>query len=411
MVFGLAAMGIFWRDDQVKCLLFNPGSYYVERDMYNEITAFATTYTLSAHEIIDEYKFKNISADIKIEKDKDKKKFDVVNLITKSEGKDKKREWSSYYFLEKGTDKEFLDVQYYDFFPIVCVQNKIHNKKSGYGVGAGYLGMGDVKMLVKLIKTQLLAIQKIVSPPVQIIGAEPYEQINLGMNGITYIRGTGANVGIKNAYSIQFDATAVQMVIQQVKQDIMSAFKADLFLQITSESKQMTATEVNTLTAEQRLQFSAIFDKLTTQFCKPVIDLIFNYLWRRGILPEPTDELEGVDLEINYNTLLGNLDNQQKLSDIQKDIAFATQVLKVKPDIVKLYDFEELLRTYHDLTNAPSSYIHTHRYVEEMEQIEAQQQQQAQQQQMMAQAMSAIPATQKQQGGQGGEGAGQGELL
>jgi len=79
--------------------------------------------------------------------------------------------------------------------------------------------------------------------------------------------------------------------INDVRQRIQSAFYADLFLMVSQQSQNMTATEVAERHEEKMLMLGPVLERLQNELIDPLIEITFSAMVNAGVLPPPPPPL------------------------------------------------------------------------------------------------------------------------
>ena len=124
---------------------------------------------------------------------------------------------------------------------------------------------------------------------------------------------------------------------------------------------------------------------------KPMVMRVFRILERRkGILPEPPDELkaafqEGIGLSLNFLSPLAKAQRHFDITSTERMIGMGAQLAEVGG--LDILNMEKAMRVYADLLGAPSELLYTEKEVKRRQkEAEDLAKQQQEQQQMLAQA-------------------------
>jgi hypothetical protein len=185
-----------------------------------------------------------------------------------------------------------------------------------------------------------------------------------------------------------------------VQQRIQRGFYADLFaMMINSDRRQMTATEVVERHEEKLVLLGPVLQRLNVELLNPLLDDVFEYALEAGLLPEPPEALQGVELEVEYISLLAQAQQAVAASGIERAMGFAGNLVGVFPDIVDNIDADEAFRQYGDVLGVSPDIIRDSNTVGQMRQAkaeEAAQQQAMEQSQQMAQSAKVLSETDTQ---------------
>jgi hypothetical protein len=148
----------------------------------------------------------------------------------------------------------------------------------------------------------------------------------------------------------------MMMDIQEVQSRIQRGFYADLFaMMINSNRRQMTATEVVERHEEKLVLLGPVLQRLNVELLNPLLEDVFEYALEGGLLPPPPAELEGVELEVEYVSLLAQAQQAVGASAIERAAGFAGNLSAVFPEITDVVDADNMLRNYFDIVGAPAT--------------------------------------------------------
>lgn len=257
---------------------------------------------------------KSVSSEV--EKMNETKKFDekieILHVIQPRSDfdpfkKDKKNKPIASTYIERATE-HILDESGFDEMPLMAAR---FSKTSSeiYGRGPGISSLADVKMLNKMMETTIKAAQKVVDPPLLVVGGDSaIGPIKATPSGINYI-GRGGDI---RALQSGGDIRLGEELMESVRNRIRSAFFIDQ-LQL-GQGPQMTATEVIQRTEEKLRLLGPALGRLQTELLGPMIDRVFGLLLRMGKFPPLPRGLEGMPIDVEYTSPIARA---QKTIDVQ----------------------------------------------------------------------------------------------
>ena len=122
--------------------------------------------------------------------------------------------------------------------------------------------------------------------------------------------------------------------------------------------------------------------RVQSEFLGPMIERIFALMLRRGELPQAPQELEGVDLQIDYVSPIARAQKSTLVFNFSRFLEQMTPLAQMKPEIFDNIDADATFRWAHKTLDAPMETLVDAKKVQENRQ--AQQQAMAEQQQMAA---------------------------
>jgi hypothetical protein len=235
----------------------------------------------------------------------------------------------SLHFMEDGT---LLRQSGYYEFPVVCARWETKNPSESYGRGPGWKCLGDVKMLQKMQKAKLVALDKNTNPPV-VVSSSVQGEVNLLPGGITRSNSL-TDAAIKPAYQVQTDLEALDRAIEQVRQTIRAHFFADVFVMLSSQdAPQMTATEVAERRQEKMLLLGPVLQRLKTELLDPLIERAYFILLRQGVLPPEPEYLKGLSMHVEYISTIAQAQRASLLEPLAQAVQWTAQLAQLDPSV------------------------------------------------------------------------------
>jgi hypothetical protein len=312
--------------------------------------------------------------------------------------------WRSVYWEAKAGDKtdQFLRVSGFSSCPVMAPRWDTKGSDT-YGQGPGWLALPDCKMLMRLQEDKLVAVDKIVNPPI----VAPSSLKNQGLvnalpGGVTYFDTTAGNaVPVQPLYRVDLNLQALQEVVNETKFSIQSGFFVDLFLMmVRSDRRDMTAREVAERHQEKLLMLGPVLDRLQNELLDPAIDRIFEIMLEAGLIPPPPPEIEGESLKVEYISILATAQKMVGTASLEQLSAYAGSIVGVKPDVLDTLDWDALVREYADALGVPPSVVVPDEVVAKIRAARlAQQEQMAKEQRMLAAAQGAKTLSETDTGG------------
>ena len=117
-----------------------------------------------------------------------------------------------------------------------------------------------------------------------------------------------------------------------------------------------------------------------------MIDIAFDHCAAAGILPEPPPELQGMELEVEFISVLAQAQRAVATQGMDRLLGAVGQLAQVKPEVIDKVNFDQVIDNYADAYGVDPKVIIPDDQVAKMR--EARAQQMAQQQ-----AAAAMPQT------------------
>ncbi len=397
-VFGTAAMIVQEDFESVlRATWYTIGEYAVATDDFGRVRTFARSFWLSAENLVNKFGRENCSDNVLrlFTGNHLHQVVKVHHIIEPNDGRDPRLQdnrnmpFRSVYWEDGAEPGKVLRLGGYQQFPALVPRWGVRTTTDAYGRGApGWRALGDAKTLQAMNRDELRGLAKAVDPPVQAPASmKGAELINALPGGVTYYP-AGEQQRVMALYEIAPDIQKIEYGIQQRQAKIARYFYADLFKMLqTRMGPEMTAREIMERKEEKMIVLAPVLERVETELLDPLIDRTFNIMLEAGLVPEPPTELEGVDLRVEYVSVLAQAQKMIGTSSIEQFAAFAGSLAAVKPEVLDKVNADEMLEEYGARIGAPPSCLHSEEDVARMREQRAQQQQQAAMQEQLAQGV------------------------
>lgn len=192
--------------------------------------------------------------------------------------------------------------------------------------------------------------------------------------------------GIRPVYEVQPRIQELILDIQESQMRVKKAYYSDLFLAITnSDRRQITATEIEERREEKLLALGPVLQRLNQDLLDPLVDITFYVMNKRGLLPDPPEELQGQDLAVEYISVMAQAQKLAGISTIERFSQIAFNVIRANPETADKVDMDQLIDEYAKRLSLPPGIVRSDERVEEIRANRAEQQRQQQMQQAMQQ--------------------------
>ena len=331
------------------------GEFAIAQDYQGKVCTIYREFEKTVGEIVKEYGYNNCSTVVKnmfdrgsldqwirliqaIEPraDRDVRKKDAKNMA-----------WGSYTFEVGGNPHQFLRESGFNDFPALVPRWAVSGGDI-YGNSPGMEVLGDVKQLQheQLRKAQVIDYQT--KPPLQVPTNMKNRDVESLPGGITYYDSQTA--GIKTAFEVNLNLQHLLMDIQDVRERVRGGFYADLFLMLANATDtRMTATEVAERHEEKLLMLGPVLERLHNELLDPMIDMTFTRMLEAGIIPTPPEELQGMELSVEFVSMLAQAQRAIGTNSIDRFVGNLGQVATFKPDVLDKFDSDQWADAYADM--------------------------------------------------------------
>ena len=375
----------------IRCRTFTVGEYALGLGADLRVDTFARKLKMSTVQLIQEFGKKGVPEEARRDYEAGVRLgrlWDVCQLIEPNPTRDgTKRDNQNMAFRSTywvvGEDRA-LRVSGFHEFPVVVPRWDVVANQA-YGRGPGWEALGDVRQLQKLEEDGLIALAKMVNPPM--MAPDGVRHINVIPGGVTRYSdmASGGRAGIQPLYQIQPDLGSLRAYVADKERSIRETFYVDLFAMLSSYGgPQMTAQEVIERHEEKMIMLGPVLERLHAELLDPLIARVYEIMSRSGLLPEVPEELEGADLKVEYVSILAQAQKMVGMKGIQEFMGFVGQVAGMNPEVVERVDYVELVDRAAEALGVPAGIVFGK---DEFAERQAQAAEEAAQQQQMMQAM------------------------
>ena len=271
-----------------------------------------------------------------------------------------------------------------------------------YGTGPGSMCIGSSKALQLMERRKAELIEKGVRPPMGAPVSLQNQRASILPGSITYLN--DMQVGAKFAPLYEVNPGWIGQLRGEIaaeEQIADSAFFVDLFLMISQLDGERTAYEIATRKEEKMLMLGPVLERQNDDLLDPCVDQVFHLMVEQSLprwmgllpgsplLPPPPKEMGGLDLRVEYTSILAQAQRAIEGSSIERAIGFAGTVANIKqdPSSLDLLDTDNALREYFKAVSVPPTLVRSDDAVNAIRQQREQANQQAQIEQQMGTAI------------------------
>lgn len=266
-----------------------------------------------------------------------------------------------------GTGERFLRESGYHEFPVMCPRWAVSGEDV-YGSSPAMDALGDVRALQQYERRKAMVVDKIVNPPMRAPASLVNNRASILPGDVTYVDALGPNQTFAPAMEIQ--PAAVQIIEASIREHearAKTAYYADLWLMLAQGADQaMTAREVAERHEEKMLQLGPVMERLQDELLDPLVDRAFFTLLRNGDLPPPPEELQGMDLRVEYLSIMAQAQKMLGITGVERLASFAGSLAAVKPEVLDKLDFDQTVDEYAQMLGTPPALVRTDDAVAEL---------------------------------------------
>lgn len=300
--------------------------------------------------------------------DRDPSKKDAANMA-----------WKSSYFEYGGDADKFLRVGGFKSFRVLAPRWSIAGGDI-YGTGPGAESLGDIKQLQHQQLRKAEAIDYKTKPPTQSPTSMKNREINRLPGGNSFVDMTGPGGGIKTLFEVNLDLQHLLADIQDVRMRINDSFFVPIFMMMAQDNRSnITATEVAERHEEKMLMLGPVLERVHNELLDPLVTITFERLLDAGLLPPPPQELQGVQLNVEFISMLAQAQRAITTNSSDRFITGLLTVAQGKPSVLNKLNENAWADDYAESLGVNPKIVNDADKVAALEQAQAQQAQQAQQ--------------------------------
>lgn len=375
-------------DSVMRFNTFGVGSYRIAKDHRGMVNTFVREFRMTIRQLVDKFgsetpdgkpDWSKFSAYVKEQYDRGNYEtwIDVVHVIQPNAEFDPRRLQSKYKrfescYYERGTgggmsgsymrqgpdENKYLRESGYDMNPILCPRWSVTGEDVYGTKSPGTIALGDARQLQWGEKKIAKAIDKMIDPamvgPTSLRG----QKASLLPGDITFSDAASNNGGFRPAHEVQFRLDFAEQKQEQVRGRVRRAFFEDLFLMLANDTRSgTTAREIEERHEEKLLALGPVYEQLNQDLLDPMVDLAFYYASRFDVLPPPPEELEGMDLKVEYISVMAQAQKLVGIGSLERFTGFVGQVAQVDPSALDKVNRDELIDQYGEALSVPPGII------------------------------------------------------
>lgn len=381
-------------DDVIRLYVLTYGEYRLAASDRGEINTMYRRFDMTVANLVAKFGYDNCSTTVQnlydngtlgawitvqhcIEPrtDRDPGKIDAKNMP-----------WKSTYF-EIGGDKEkYLSVSGFKTFRVLAPRWSVSGGDI-MGTGPGAESLGDIKQLQHEQLRKAEAIDYKTRPPTQSPSSMKNREIDRLPGGNSFVDMTGPNSGIKTLFEINLDLSHLLNDISDVRNRINETFFVPIFLMMANDTRSgVTATEVAERHEEKMLMLGPVLERVHNELLDPLVTITFERLMDAKLLPPPPPELQGIQLNIEFISMLAQAQRAITTNSSDRFVMGLLTVAKGKPSVMNKLNEKAWADDYADSLGVNPKIVNDDKTVAGLEQ---QQQAAAEQQAKLAAAEQA----------------------
>lgn len=345
-------------DSVIHCMPLTIGEYAIATDSRGNVNTLYREFRMTVGALVEEFGYNAVSPQVKRLWDRGNldEWITVINAIEPRKERDpskldsKNMPYRSVYFESTGRGDAILRETGFHQFPALAARWNVTGGDI-YGTGPGMEALGDLRQLQQeqLYKSKGIAQQ---ADPAVVAAADMRNQeANLVPGGVVWADSPAQVVAVRAAYEVNFNLAYLVQDIQDVRQRINEAFYKDIFLMITGmpATQRATATEIAERHEEKMLMLGPVLERLNAEMNDRLISMTFDRMVRTGLLPPVPEELQGVELNVDFVSILAQAQRAVATNSIDRFTQNLGTLVAIKPDLADKFDADYWADSYADL--------------------------------------------------------------
>ena len=251
---------------------------------------------------------------------------------------------------ERASDDQHgcLGVSGFHEFPVMAPRWAVTGEDV-YGYCPAMDALGDVKTLQLLERRKAQALDKLVNPPMRGPSSLRNGRASSLPGDVTYVDTTQGGTTFEPAVVVPAQAIpSTNESIRDCEKRINATFYADLWMMMNLDERQQpsTAREITERHEEKMLQLGPTLERLHDELLDPLIDRTFAIMLRKGLLPPPPQELQGMDLRVEYISIMAQAQKILGTASIERLASFTGSLAGVDPTIMDKVNQDKLVERY-----------------------------------------------------------------
>lgn len=377
------------------------GEYAIANNAKGEVDTLVREFKMTVSQLVERFGLENVSTSTRVMWESGKRHTwcDVIHIIEPRKNRDtmkrdnKNMRFASCYFEPAHCgENRWLSESGFDRFPALAPRWQVTGNDV-YGSSPGMDVLGSVKQLQHQQLRKAQAIDYKVNPPIGVPTGLKNQTVNRLPGGVSYID-TASAAKVQSLFDVQLDLQHLLVDIQDVRERIRTGYYADLFLMLANDTRSgITATEVAQRHEEKLLMLGPVLERLHNELLSPMIDLTFDYCARANILPEPPPELQGMDINVEFISVLAQAQRAVAAQGMDRLLANVASIAAGKGDM-SVWDkinVDQVVDDYGDMFGVNPEII----IPDDVVAVKRQQRAEAMQAQQSAAAAAELPAAAK----------------
>lgn len=397
-VYGTGSLsGVPDKEKVVRFTHYPCGSYALDTNANGEVDTFYRCEEMTPRQMAQKFGMHNLCPSTKLAAERgDLARVLVHHLVEPNPDADMRyvdamsMPWKSSYWESSygGDQKGMLRRSGFNNFPIAAPRWLVTGNNV-YGTGPGIIALPKSRELQKLESDKMRMISHLANPnrtaPISLKGLGGGSIVPGGVN---WVPDNLIGLAMQPTYVPEPNGIiAVRSEISECEQDIGEAFFEDLFLMITASDRDMTAYEVARRQEEKISMLGPVIERNENELLDRVITITFNAMVEQSkprwmgllpgepLIPPPPEELEDMQLDVGYISILAQAQKSVATSSIERAASFTGMLIQSGfQDAGDKFNSDAAQDEYYEAIGAPPTILRGDEEVAAIRDARAQQQ-------------------------------------
>jgi hypothetical protein len=282
----------------------------------------------------------------------------------------KYKRYSSCYFetgdatrgasLTDSDRSKYLRESGYDYFPVLVGRWDVTGEDVYPTDCPGMTALSDVKELQHATKMRAKGVTKLVDPSLQAPSSAKSVRVTQLPGDITYFDSASETAGIRPLHLVDPRILEIKDLIAELKDRVDEAFYRQLFATLlNTDRRDMTAREVDEVHEEKMSQIGPTLERLNQEMLDPLIRIVYALMLKQGRVPPPPKRLQGVDLKIEYTSVMAQAAQLTGLAGLERLTSYVGSLAQITqdPSVIDKLNTDEAIDEYANIVGAPKKTI------------------------------------------------------
>jgi len=363
--FGTGAILIYEDFEEViRCYNSPMGEYRLIQDNRRMVEGYARTFTMNVQQTVQEFGIDNVCEQTRIAYNAGGaqllRNITICHLIEKNNPEDKAAissqfKYREFYWEATQTDGAMLRVKGYREKPIIAPRWELMGNDT-YGTSPTMDALPEIKQLQLETKQKGQALDKMIRPPIVADVALRNTPTALLPGGVSYVP-SSSQIGAKPIFTVNPPLQAMSEDMRMLQERIKIIFYNHLFRNVSKLDTVRSAAEIYERKAEDMVLLGPILERFENEALDPAIIRVFNIMKRKGLLPPPPPDLDDSLIDVQYVSVLSDAQRAVTTGSMERFMQVVGQLAAAVPDVLRIPDYDALVREYASRLNVPAKVI------------------------------------------------------